>query len=63
MVENNALNAPTVMSIAPKSPLFPLLDKKLSLNDEHISSFDSFNTNEQAEGSNYTKCNTAVVRI
>ena len=49
------------MNIAPKSPLFPLLDKKLSLNDEQISSFDSFNTKEQPESSNYTKSNATVV--
>ena len=48
------------MSMAPKSPLFNF-NEKLSLNETQIGNFDSYNTKEQLEMSNYGNNSRGIV--
>ena len=60
-VDNSSLNATSNLNIAPKSPLFRMVNEKLKLEDKAIASFDNFNTIEQTEGSNYANSHPAIV--
>ena len=54
--DGGSLNTANGLSMAPKSPLFNF-DEKLSLNEKRIGNFDSYNSKEQLEMSNYGNSN------
>ena len=53
-------NVPTAMNIAPKSPLFRMVNEKLKLEDDAITSFQNFNANESSKSCNYTNSHASV---
>ena len=48
------------MNIAPKSPLFRMVNEKLKLEDDAIASFQSFNANESSTSCNYSNSQASV---
>ena len=53
-------NMPSAMNIAPKSPLFRMVNEKLKLEDDAIASFQSFNANESSDSCNYSNSHASV---